>query len=84
MPVWKLTPTDLSDPAWSASKHRGGAIVRAASEGAARRISAAAFQASEEAQAGAPWTDPVLVRAEEVQDPQYDPKGRSEVLDLVA
>ena len=80
MPVWKLTPTDLSDPAWSASKHRGGAIVRAASEGAARRISAAAFQSSE----GAPWTHPVLVKAEEVQDPQYDPKGRSEVLDLVA
>ena len=33
---------------------------------------------------GAPWTHPVLVKAEEVQDPQYDPKGRSEVLDLVA
>jgi len=84
MPVWKLTPTDLTDPAWVASTHHGGAVVRAASEGAARRVSAAALQASAGAPAGAPWTDPALVKVEEVQDPRYDPKGRSEILDLVA
>ena len=83
MPVFKLTPADLADPAWGAGKPRGAAIVRAASEGAARRVSAAAFQASPDAPASAPWTDPALVKAEEVQDPRYDPKGRSEVLEIV-
>jgi hypothetical protein len=79
MPVWKLTPTDLGNPAWGSSTYRGGAIVRAASEGAARRISAAAFEAA----SGAPWTDPLLVTAEEVEDPRFDPKGKSEVLAAV-
>ena len=71
MPVWKLTPRDPGRPT---------AIVRAASEGAARRITAAAFQASADSSVDAPWTDPSLVAAEEVHDPRYDPKGKSEVL----
>jgi hypothetical protein len=80
MPVWKLTPTDPADPAWKTGAHRG-AIVRAASEGAARRVTAAAFQ--ELYGSGAPWTDPSRVAAEEVHDGRYDPKGRSEVLEAV-
>jgi hypothetical protein len=81
MPVWKLTPTDLAHPAWAESRRRGPAIVRAASEGAARRITAAAFQTSTEPLAETPWTDPSLVAIQELEDPRFDPKGRSEVLD---
>jgi len=43
MPVWKLTPTDLSDPNWEASSHRGMAVVRAPDEAAARAAAAEAF-----------------------------------------
>jgi hypothetical protein len=79
MPIWKLTPTNLSDPAWGASKHCGDAIVRAASEGAARRISACAFQTTPDG-ARSPWADASLVSAEEAPGLGYDPQGRSEVL----
>lgn len=81
MPFFKLTPTNLADPAWTASRHRGPALVRAASEGAARRVTAAAFRNGEGAE---PWTNPALVKAEEVEDPRYDARGRSEVLDPAA
>jgi hypothetical protein len=80
MPVWKLTPNNPDHPSWKSSRH-SGAIVRAASEGAARRITAAAFQTSSDSTTDGPWTDPALVSVEEVEDPRYDPKGRSEVLD---
>ena len=29
MPLYKLSPADLSDPNWQASSHRAAAIVRA-------------------------------------------------------
>ncbi len=43
MPVWKLTPTDLSDPNWEASSHRGLAVMRAPDEAGARAAAAEAF-----------------------------------------
>src|SRR4051794_33643210 len=36
MQLYKLTPIDLTDPGWRASRHKGEVIVRAASEAAAR------------------------------------------------
>ena len=38
MPLFRLSPVDLSDPNWEASSHRAAAIVRARDESAARTI----------------------------------------------
>jgi hypothetical protein len=86
MPLWKLTPTNLSDPLWRSSRHSGPAVVRAASDGAARRISAATFWAGDAAWTGGhdPWTSPALVKAEPLEDARFDERGRSEVLDPAA
>lgn len=86
MRVWKLTPVDLSDPNWEASSHRGPAVVRAASEAAARAAAAASFDVPTHfpPRGGAkfpPWLSPSLVRAEEIEDPRYEAKGPTEVLD---
>ena len=81
MPVWKLTPTDLADTAWKTSRHRGPAIVRAASEGAARRVTALAFRVGEAPSSEQPWTKPALVKAEQIEDARYDAAGQSAVLD---
>jgi hypothetical protein len=86
MPIWKLTPIDLSDPNWEASSHRGATVVRAPSEAAARKVAAAAFDVPTHfpARGGAkfpPWHSPSLVKAEEIEDPRYEEKGPSEVLD---
>ena len=83
MPVWKLTPTDLADPAWQASKHRGAAVARAASENAARRVTALTFRLGDTSE-GAPWINPALVKAEQIEDARYDPTGASAVLDPAA
>jgi hypothetical protein len=86
MPVWKLTPIDLSDPNWEASSHRGPAVVRAPSEAAARTAAAKAFDVPTHfpPRGGAkfpPWQSPSLVSAEEIEDPRYAAKGPTEILD---
>ena len=86
MPVWKLTPIDLDDSNWEASSFRGAAVVRARTEAAARRAAAAAFDVSTRFPAGRgvrfpPWGSPELVKAERLEDPRYEAKGPTEVLD---
>lgn len=86
MPVWKLTPIDLTDPNWEASSHRGAAVVRAPNEGVARKAAAEAFNVATRfpPRDGAkfpPWLSPVLVRAEETREERYERKGPTEVLD---
>ena len=44
MPLWKLTPTDLTDRNWESSSHVGEVIVRADSENRAREIVAKAYE----------------------------------------
>lgn len=88
MPVWKLIPTDLADPNWEASSHRGAAVVRAPNEEAARKAAAEAFDVPTHfpPRAGAkfpPWHSPALVRAEQIEDARYEAKGPTEVLDPV-
>jgi hypothetical protein len=88
MPVWKLTPIDLSDPNWEASSHRGTVVVRAADEDAARTVAARAFDVETRfsPRRGAkfpPWHSPALVNAERIGDPRYEPKGPTEILDPI-
>ena len=86
MLVWKLMPTDLSDPNWEASSHRGVALVRAPDETAARDAAAKAFDVPTRfpPRGGAkfpPWRSAALVEAKRVDDPRYDSEGPTEVLD---
>lgn len=86
MPIWKLTPIDLSDPDWEASSHRGLAIVRADDEEAAREAAQEAFGVKTGFRPGEgikapPWKRPALVEAERIKDARYDPEGPTEVLD---
>ena len=86
MQVWKLTPLDLTDPNWEASSHRGIAIVRAKTEKAARAAAAKAFDVAVRFPPGKgvrtpPWTRPVLVKVEPIEDPRYDPLGPVRVLE---
>jgi hypothetical protein len=88
MPVWKLTPIDLSDANWEASSHRGAAVVRAPDEDAARAAAAQAFDVATRfpPRGGAkfpPWRNPAMVKAEPIVDPRYEAEGRIEILDPV-
>jgi len=85
MPIWKLTPIDLSDPNWEASSHRGIAIVRARDEADARATAAKAFDAKTRFKPGAgqrfpPWTREQLVSVEPINDERYESKGPAAVL----
>ena len=85
MPIWQLTPIDLDDPSWEASSHRGPAIIRAASEGAAREIAQEAYGVKTGFRLGhgiiaPPWKRAGLVRAEKITDPRYEENGPSELL----
>jgi len=86
MSLWKLIPIDLSDPNWDASSHRGPAIVCAPDETAARAAAAKAFDVATRFPPGMvvrapPWTRASLVKAEEIDDPRYDARGPTQVLD---
>lgn len=85
MPLWKLNPTDLSDPNWEANSHRGMAVVRAPDEATARAAAAEAFDVPTRfpPTGGAklsPWHSPALVKAERIGDPRYE-EGPTEILD---
>ncbi len=86
MPVWRLTPIDLSDPNWQASSHRAAAVVRAPHETAAREAAADAFDVATDfpPRGGAPfppWRSAALVKAERIEDPRYEEQGPTEILD---
>jgi hypothetical protein len=86
MPVWRLTPIDLSDPNWEASSHRGPAVVRAPNEAVARKTAAAAFDVPTHFPLGGgakfpPWGSPALVKVEKIKDARYEVKGPTEILD---
>ncbi len=86
MPIWRLTPVDLTDPDWGASSHRGFALVRARDEEEAREAAAAAFDVPTRFEPGRgvlapPWKRPRLVTAEVIEDPRFEAEGPAEVLD---
>ena len=66
MPLWKLTPTDLTDRNWETSSHKGDVIVRAQSEKRAREIVANAYEGKGDSLPGgeplySPWKNIHLV-----------------------
>jgi len=86
MPIWKLTPLDLTDPNWIASSHRGFAVVRAPDEAAARAAAENAFGVETRFKPGGgvrfpPWARSSLVKAEMIEDHRYDPHGPTAVLE---
>lgn len=86
MPLWKLTPVDLTDPHWEASSHRAMAIVRAPDEQTARDIAQQAFGVKTRFEPGhgvkaPPWRRTSLVKAEEVDDARYEADGPTEILE---
>jgi len=84
MPVWQLSPVDLSDPNWEASSHRGMAIVRAPDEKTARKVAQSAFgvttRLKHHPRLIAPWTRAKLVHASHIEDRRFDSEGPSSVL----
>jgi hypothetical protein len=85
MPVFKLSPVDLTDPNWEASSHRAAAIVRAHDEQTARAIAGKAFDVSTGFRPGRglrvpPWMRPDLVTVERIEDPRWESHGPNEVL----
>jgi hypothetical protein len=85
MPLFKLSPVDLTDPNWEASSHRAAAIVRARDENAARAIAGKAFDVSTGFRPGRglkvpPWMRPELVTVERIEDSRWDSRGPDEVL----
>ena len=84
MPIWQLSPVDLSDPNWEASSHRGPAIVRAPDEKSARGVAQSAFGVAtrfrHHPRLVAPWMRAELVHASHIEDQRFDPEGSSGVL----
>jgi osmotically-inducible protein OsmY len=84
MPIWQLSPVDLSDPNWEASSHRGTVIVRAPDEKTAREAAQSAFGVAtrfkHHPRLIAPWTRAKLVHASHIEDQRFDPEGPSGVL----
>ncbi len=82
--IWRLSPIDLADPNWEASSHRAAAIIRAASEKAAREVAQKAFgvktRFNHSGPVITPWKRAEMVRAERIHDERYDPDGPPEVL----
>ena len=86
MPIWRLVPTDPTDPNWIASSHGGPVVVRASDEASAREAAASALDVSVRFTPGTgvrvpPWTRPQCVRAETVDNSIYAPEGLTEILD---
>jgi hypothetical protein len=86
MPLWKLAPIDLTHRNWTASTHRGEAIVRAASEKVARDLAVAAFAIAVPRVPGAdivhtPWRHADLVSCRQIEDPRFPEDGPDGVLD---
>ena len=86
MPIWRLSPVDLTDPNWRASSHRAAALVRAADEEEARALAQETFGVKTGFAPGAgvtapPWLRAELVKAERVRDAPYASEGPPEVLE---
>jgi osmotically-inducible protein OsmY len=84
MPIWQLSPVNLSDPSWEASSHRGAAIVRAPDEKSAREVAQSAFGVAtrfrHHPRLVPPWMRAELVYASHIEDERFDADGPSGVL----
>lgn len=87
MPIYRLTPTNLSDPNWRASTYRDVIVVRAKSEDQARSLAAGAFDttlvpSSPHRSVATPlWRLPHAVRVEVIEDLRYRTEGPNGILE---
>jgi hypothetical protein len=86
MPIWKLSPIDLTDPSWEASDHTGAAVIRAPDEKTARAAASVAFAHATVVVPGRrtiipPWKYAGLVSAERLTDTRWPEEGEIEILD---
>jgi hypothetical protein len=83
MPIYRLTPRDVTAPLWAASNYVGPAVIRATTEREARQ---AAMQGFGKALPGMPWhTNPwrqlSLVTCEQWVDSGYPETGPTAILE---
>lgn len=76
MPVFEFHPTDLNDPSWSASTHKGAARVHAPDEATARQMLDDEFRVATDRRnpdgtiATSPWKDPERAECTGSVEPQ--------------
>ncbi len=85
MPIWKLTPTDITSPHWNNSTYKGEIIVRAPSEDEARMQATLVFTVASKHEIGAdspqqPWQMSELATCSRVDNSGFDETGATAVL----
>jgi hypothetical protein len=84
MLIWELAPTDPSDSRWVASKHKGLAIIRAATAERARQIAKSAFDMGSDRVSGvvpgSAWGCGDMVRCRRLEHSDYDENGPEAIL----
>jgi hypothetical protein len=85
MPIFELTPIDLSDPDWRCSDHRGPCVVRADDEENARLAATLAFHTAAKRESGAPtpinsWNQEDMGEAHLVSEHGFAEDGPQTVL----
>ena len=85
MPLWKLTPTDLTDRNWETSSHTGEVIVRARNEKRAREIVASAYVVEDDILAEgeplySPWENIHLVTCVRFETKDFPLHGTESIL----
>ena len=85
MPLWKLTPTDLTDRNWETSSHTEEVIVRARSEQRAREIVTKAYLVKDDTLAEgeplySPWGNIHLVTCARFETKDFPLLGAESIL----
>jgi hypothetical protein len=83
MPIWRLTPRDLTSPCWAASQHTRIAIIRAATEREARQAAMQGFgrEVPDIPWHANPWRQLTLVTCECLEQSAYPDTGRTAILE---
>ena len=83
MPIWRLTPHQLTSPCWAASQHTGMAIIRAATEREAREAAMQAFgrDVPDIPWHANPWRQLALVTCEPLHASGYPETGPPAILE---
>jgi hypothetical protein len=86
MPIWKLTPLHLHDPAWQASLYQQEVLVRAPTEAHARALAAAGMRRLvdvrrvQHTNGALPWQQARLVQCCRASQAPYAETGPDAVL----
>jgi hypothetical protein len=83
MPIWRLTPHQLTSPCWVASQHTDIALIRAATEREAREAAMQAFgrEVPDIPWHANPWRQLALVTCEPLHTSGYPETGPPAILE---